>query len=102
MGASWEGMVIEEILRQLNALGASYDYAYYRTGGGAEVDLVLDGDFGRLAVEVKHTSVVSSRDLRCLSDFVSEHKARLGLVITNDCAPRRYEERLVGVPFPWL
>ena len=102
MGASWEGMVVEEILRQLNALGAAHEYSYYRTNGGAEVDLVLEGDFGRVAVEIKHASSVNARDLRGLRDFVSEHKARLGLVITNDSTTRQYEENLLGVPFNWL
>jgi predicted AAA+ superfamily ATPase len=102
MGASWEGMVVEEIVRQLNALGTAFEYSYYRTGAGAEVDLVLEGDFGRIAVEIKHGSVVDARDLRGLRDFVAEQKARLGLVIMNDRAPRIYDERLVGVPFNWL
>jgi uncharacterized protein len=34
MGASWEGMVIEEVLRQLNSLGAAYEYSYYRATVG--------------------------------------------------------------------
>ena len=82
MGASWEGMVVEEIPRQLSALGVAHEYSYYRTGAGAEVDLVLDGNFGRIAAEIKHTSTVGSRDLRGLRDFVIEHKARLGLVVS--------------------
>ncbi len=102
MGPSWEGMVVEEILRQLNALGAAHEYSYYRTNGGAEVDLVLEGDFGRVAIEIKHASSVNARDLRGLRDFVSEHKARLGLVITNDSTTRQYEENLLGLPFNWL
>ncbi len=102
VGASWEGMVVEEILRQLNALGVAHDYSYYRTGAGAEVDLVLEGDFGRIAVEIKHTSTVSARDLRGLREFVREHKARLGLVITNDYAARVHDETLVSLPFTWL
>jgi predicted AAA+ superfamily ATPase len=102
VGASWEGMVVEEILRQLNALGVSYDYSYYRTGAGAEVDLVLEGPFGRIAVEVKHNSAVGGRDLRPLRDFVTEQKARLGIVVNNDIVARQYEERLVGVPFTHL
>ena len=102
MGASWEGMVVEEILRRLNALGAAHDYSYYRTGAGAEVDLVLEGNFGRVAVEIKHTSTVGGRDLRGLRDFVTEHKARLGVVINNDIAPRLYEEDLIGLPFTHL
>ncbi len=102
MGASWEGMVVEEILRQLSALGVAHDYAYYRTSAGAEVDLVVEGNFGRVAVEIKHTSAVSGRDLRSLRDFVTEHKARLGVLINNDVVARQYEEGLIGLPFTWL
>lgn len=102
MGASWEGMVVEEILRQLNALGVAHEHSYYRTGAGAEVDLVLEGRFGRVAVEIKHTSTVGARDLRGLRDFVTEHKARLGVVVNNDVVARRYEEDLIGLPFTWL
>ncbi len=102
MGNSWEGMVAEEILRQLTARGMAHDAAYYRTGAGAEVDLVLTGDFGLVAMEVKHTSTVSGRDVRTLREFVSEHKARLGVVINNDIVARQYEKDLIGLPFTWL
>ncbi len=102
VGASWEGMVVEEVHRQLNGQGVAAESSYYRTGAGAEVDLVLEGDFGRVAVEIKHTSVVNPRDLRGLRDFVTEQKARLGIVINNDTVPRRYDDRLIGVPFSWL
>ena len=102
MGASWEGMVVEEVLRQLGALGVAHDYSYYRTGAGAEVDLVLEGAFGRVAVEIKHASAVGGRDLRALRDFVTEHQARLGVVINNDVAARQYDDKLIGVPFTCL
>jgi predicted AAA+ superfamily ATPase len=101
-GASWEGMVVEEILRQCAALGVAHDYAHYRTGAGAEVDLVVEGAFGRVAIEIKHSSTVTGRDLRSLRDFVTEHKARLGVVINNDVTARRYEKDVVGLPFTWL
>ena len=102
MGASWEGIVVEEILRQLSALGVAHAYSYYRTGAGAEVDLVVEGNFGRVAVEIKHTSTVGGRDLRSLRDFVTDHKARMGVVINNDLVARRYEDDLIGLPFTWL
>ncbi len=102
MGNSWEGMVIEEIIRQLKAAGCGFDYYYYRTAAGAEIDLVLEGDFGLLPVEIKYTQNVDGRSLRALRDFVSEHGCRMGLVINNDEAPRLYEENIVGVPFNWL
>lgn len=80
--------MVEEIFRQLTTTRLAADGSYYRTGGGAEVDLVLDGDFGRVAVEIKHTSVVQPRDLKGLRDFVTEQKARIGIVITNDVRAR--------------
>lgn len=102
MDASWEGMIIEQILRQLNALGTPMTYSYYRTGGGAEVDLILEGDFGLVAVEIKHSSVVTARELRGLKDFVTEHGARLGIVINTDVQPRMYDDHIIGVPANWL
>lgn len=101
-GASWEALAVEEIIRQFNALGVACEYSYYRTGAGAEVDLIADGSFGRVAVEIKHTSAVSGRDLRGLRDFVAEQKARLGIVINNDSVARQYEDRLIGLPLSWL
>ena len=102
VGVSWEAMVVEEILRQLNATGASFDYSYYRTGGGAEVDLVIEGNFGRVAFEIKRASAVGTRDLRGLRDFVMEQDARVGIVITNDLVPRRYDDAIIGLPMAWL
>lgn len=102
MGASWEGMVVEEILRQLAALGVGHDYSYYRTGAGAEVDLIVEGTFGRVAIEVRHTSAVDSRDLRGLRDFVTGQKARLGIVVNNDTVARQYDDKLIGLPFTLL
>lgn len=99
MGHSWEGMVIEEIVRGLNSLGLSYDYYHYRTGGGAEVDLVLEGEFGLLPIEIKYGQKVALRELRSIKDFVREHKCRYGLVINNDERVRLYDTNLVGIPF---
>ena len=102
MGRSWEGMVIEEVIRQLNAGGVGHEAYYYRTSGGAEVDLVLEGAFGLVAIEIKHHSSVTRRELRPLRDFVAEQKARLGIVINNDTVIRRYDDHLIGIPFQML
>jgi hypothetical protein len=77
-----------------------FENAWY----GTELDDLGEavGNFGRVAVEIKHTSAVSGRDLRGLRDFVVEQKARLGVVINNDVIARQFEERLVGLPFAWL
>jgi predicted AAA+ superfamily ATPase len=102
MGHSWEGMVVEEIIRQLNFFGVSFDYFYYRTAAGAEVDLILEGDFGLIPVEIKRTQRVTRRELRPLKDFINERDCRFGLVINNDTSARLYDEKIVGLPFAGL
>jgi hypothetical protein len=80
----------------------AHQCSYYRTGGGAEVDLVIEGAFGLVAVEIKHASAVGAHDLRSLREFVAEQRARLGVVVTTDVAPRQYDDKLLGVPFAFL
>ena len=102
MGKTWESMVTEEILRGLNSLGVGYDHYYYRTSGGAEVDLVLEADFGLIPIEIKYTQSVSKKHLKGLKDFVKERGCPYGLVINNDERTRWYDEDLVGIPFACL
>jgi len=102
MGASWEGLVIEEILRSLNAAGIPYSACYYRTSSGAEVDLVIEGKFGLIPFEIKHTQSVSQRHLRPIRDFINEFDCPFGIVINRDAKCRRYDEKIIGLPFTCL
>jgi predicted AAA+ superfamily ATPase len=102
MGPSWEALAIEELIRQLHALGVGFDPYFYRTAAGAEVDLILDGDFGLVPIEVKYRSAVGRRELRPLRDFMAERGCRVGIVVNNDTEPRLYGEAVVGVPFAWM
>lgn len=62
-GGSWEGFVIENIL---SGLPAHVACGYYRTAGGAEIDLTLDMGGGETwAVEIKRSTAPSvSRGFR--------------------------------------
>ena len=99
MGKSWESMVIEEIIRGCKGRGLSFDYYYYRTGAGAEVDLVLDGEFGLIPIEIKYTQTVSKKHLRSINDFINERNCRIGFVINNDQQVRFYNDKILGIPF---
>jgi hypothetical protein len=53
VGASWEGFAVEHLLASAGQRAEAY---FYRTGAGAEIDLLLVWPDGSLwAVEVKHT-----------------------------------------------
>ncbi len=52
LGASWEGYVIEQIRR---VTGGTWQYYFYRTQVGAEVDLVLISPAGKMTcIEIKY------------------------------------------------
>lgn len=56
-GASWEGMVIENIM---GALGDRFEGHFFRTANGAEIDLVLvRGGVPDVAIEVKRSTAPS-------------------------------------------
>jgi predicted AAA+ superfamily ATPase len=97
-GGSWEGLVVEEMCRQLEQRGIQYDAYHYRVSGGAEVDLVLEGTFGLVAVEVKLGQRVRLQSLRGLRDFVQTHGCRFGIVLSNEERPRMVAEDLAGIP----
>ena len=53
LGASWEGMVIENLLNALPDKPAGF----YRTAGGAEIDLIIQLGKRKIAIECKASAV---------------------------------------------
>ena len=102
MGFSWESLVIEEIIRNLESSGIPFDYYYYRTSNGAEIDLILEGKFGLIPIEIKYRSTVKESQLRTIREFIAEHNCPFGLVINNDIRSRLYGDRLLGLPMGCL
>lgn len=101
IGRSWEGMVVETLLRGFENAGIDVNPFHYRTRGGAEIDLILEGQFGNahlLPIEIKLTQQSDKRALRSLSEFMLAHDCPLGLVINNDERPRWLNERILAIP----
>ena len=99
MGFSWESMVTEELLRGLNNQGIAHDYYFYRTASGAEVDLVLEGKFGTIPIEIKYNQSVSPSKIRAIKDFVHSNELPFGVVIDNGESVRWITEEVVAIPF---
>jgi hypothetical protein len=71
VGASWEGFVIEQVLGALTLCGEVPRPFFWRTHGGAEVDLILEVGTRRVAIEIKLSGAPTvSRGLHeCLKDL---------------------------------
>lgn len=95
VGASWEGWVIEQILDALRLAGVAHQAFYWRTHGGAEVDLLIEAE-GRLnAIEIKMgDSPESSRGLtECMNDLGLER----GFVVHGGRASYPLNDRVHAV-----
>jgi predicted AAA+ superfamily ATPase len=98
-GQTFEAFVSEELIKGLNAtMTTRWEYAYYRTRNGAEVDLVLEGNFGILPVEIKFGISTDQRRLTSLKQFLRDNDLPLGLVINNSDTVAMLAEKIIQIP----
>lgn len=99
VGSGFEAFVIEEIIKGLQALDiVNWNYNYFRTRNGAEIDLILKGPFGTLPIEIKFGTTVKQRQLQSLKKFVSTNNLPLGIVINNSDQTRLLADRIIQLP----
>ena len=103
VGVDFEQFVAEELIKGLQASDMSnWDCFYYRTRGGAEVDLVLDGPYGLVPIEIKYGTRVRSRDLISLSKFIAKNDLPAGVVINNADEVAMIGEKIIQVPVQFI
>ncbi|MBY0501388.1 MAG: ATP-binding protein [Alphaproteobacteria bacterium] len=103
IGISFEAFVMEELLKGLEAtLVTNWNAYYYRTRNGAEIDLLLDGPFGLLPIEIKYGTSVKLKQLTALSQFIEEHKLPLGIVINQSDSIEWVTSKIVQIPVGWI
>jgi predicted AAA+ superfamily ATPase len=97
-GFSFEAFVIEEILKGLQAARIPANAYYYRTYSGAEIDLILEGSFGLLPLEIKYGSTVLGRQLRTMTEFLADHQLPVGLLINQADKIEWLTDNILQVP----
>jgi predicted AAA+ superfamily ATPase len=103
VGRSFEGFIIEEILKGLTAtMLTHWSPYYYRTRGGAEIDLILEGPFGCLPIEIKYGINVTKRQLTSLEQFVIDRKLPFGLLINQASEPCWLTRHVFQLPANYL
>jgi len=99
LGQNFEAFIIEEIIKGLQATRATrWDYFYFRTKNGAEVDLILEGSFGTLPIEIKFGYQTTARQLTSLQQFVKRHNLPFGIIVNNSNEIRMLGEQIVQLP----
>ena len=84
VGHFFESFVIEELIKGIQASNIlKADYSYYRTYSKAEIDLIVEGTFGIVPIEIKYASNVKKKKLISVENFVDKNNLNYGIVITQ-------------------
>lgn len=87
VGASWEGLVIEQIISELTLQERRFSAFYFRTASQNELDLVLDLGSEIWAVEVKLTSSPSTADMTRLDAAADMINATRRFLVSKTIRP---------------
>jgi len=102
-GFSFESFVIEEIIRGFGATMADgLDFTYYRTIDKSEVDLVVEGFFGILPVEIKLHSAIKRQELRSLDNLVNDMEAERGILVNRGSRIEQLTDKILQIPVHFL
>lgn len=98
-GSSWEGFVIEELIRRARLRWPSPNLYFWRTQAGAEVDLLIENGRERIAIEIKAGSSLASKGLLGIRQCMKDLGLRSGFVIYKGERAFRLAPGLRAIPW---
>jgi predicted AAA+ superfamily ATPase len=102
-GAAFEAFISEEIIKGLQATEVvNWNYSYFRTRNGAEIDMILEGPFGTLPIEIKFGSIIKQRQIQAIKNFVYRNNLPLGIVVNNGDDVQLIADRILQVPATFI
>ncbi len=102
-GFSFESFVIEEIVRGLQTtMSTGLEFNYYRTIDKSEVDLIIEGDFGAVPIEIKLSSVIKRQSLRGLENFLKDRQCAFGILVNRGRRVELITDKIIQIPVHYL
>ena len=98
-GASWEGFVIEDVLRRERLIHRFSQPFFWRTAAGAEIDLLLDRGDERIAIEIKAGRGDDARAVRVLHEALPDVDARRGWIVDQAAGIERVSASIARAGF---
>lgn len=96
-GQALEHFMLMEILAHRSYTEQDYSLGFWRTKSGFEVDFILAD--GEVAIEVKGSDRIDSRDLRALRAFREEYKPRATMLLCNEPTRRLTDDGVLILPW---
>ncbi len=101
VGLLWQSFVTDQLLRMFKGHLIPVAGFHYRTHNGQEIDLIIEGPFDPLPIEIKLGTSISPKQLKPLDRFVLEHNLPLGIVINNAQQACWINDRIAQIPLEY-
>jgi hypothetical protein len=102
-GFSFESFVAEEIIRGFQTtMATGLEFNYYRTVDKSEVDLIVEGHFGVVPIEIKLSSIIRRNSLRSLEIFLKDRQCRFGILVNRGSTIERLSDKIIQIPAHYL
>ncbi|NGX45595.1 MAG: hypothetical protein K940chlam2_00751, partial [Chlamydiae bacterium] len=96
-GPGLETLLLQEMLAYNDYFELHYDFYFWRTSTGQEVDFVLYGPKGLHAFEIKRSQNLSTRDFRGLKSFLEDYPEAKGYLVYGGTR-EEYREGIRVIP----
>ena len=105
LGSFFETLVVNQLHRYAHTMNVPPNFHHWRTGGGAEVDIILERDGKLFPIEIKCKTVIAKRDLRGIKAFretYSKNEIGEALVIYAGKESYKIEKDITVIPWNLL
>lgn len=90
-GPALETLVLQQLRAINDGLDLGYSLHYWRTPAGLEVDFILYGARGLIAIEVKRSRTVRAADLRALRAFREDYSTARPILLFGGERPEHHD-----------
>ena len=101
-GRIWESFIIEQIIKMTALYYSKYNYYFYCTKAKAEIDLVLEGRFGLIPIEIKSGVNTTPKQIITLKNFISENNCNFAIVINRGNEIKMLAEKVIQLPVNYI
>jgi len=101
-GHIWESFITEQVIKGIKENLIQCDFFHYRTSNHSEIDLILEGKFGIIPIEIKASSATHKKQLRTMEIFIKENNCAYGIVINNGDKIFKLSEKIIQIPAIFL
>lgn len=96
-GASWEGFVMEDLIRREHLSRPYTQFFFWRTATGHEADLIMDRGNERIAIEVKSNSGTNPHDAKRLEGVLDDIGATRGYLLGMGAPSEKISSRVSNI-----